>query len=257
MLIHWKTFFKGLNIKDVCNPSEKTSTAENCKVVVKQGLDAVCKVFAEDVCKEFVAEDNIVNLINSSKCEKDEHELSLLGKLAAAKGIYLMGCNKSDSGKYCPLAQYATTTAIDFGFKNFKTMEKIGEFRYGRDNRNEFEGVLNFGNDILTLVPVLKDLNNILVESCSDASCNKNILALDKIVLTAKAAYEKNQKTDLTKKFPKVFEYYENYLSKYRNKECKLVGFPHGTDDSSDATTIKRITYSLVTMMVASVLLLL
>jgi len=247
-------FLENLNITDVCNPSVKTSTADNCKVVVKQGLDAVCDVFAEDVCIDFIAENHVVNLINSAKCEKNEYELTLLAKLAAAKGVYLMGCNKSDSGNYCPLTQYATTSAIDFVFNNYKTINRLGENRYDRENNNELEGALDFGNDILTLVPVLKDLNKILVDSCSDASCNKNILALDKIVLAAKAAYEKNQKTDLTAKFPKIFEYYESYLSKYRNKECKLVSF---SSDTSDTTTIKKITYSLVTMMAASVLLLL
>jgi len=247
-------YLESLSLETVCMPSNEKTTAENCKTIVKQGLDAVCKVFEADECKDFIADNNVVNLINSGKCQKSQDDILLLGELAALKSVYFMGCKKSDSGKLCPLGQYATTTAIDIAFNNFKTIEKLAEQRYERNNSNELEAALDFGNDALAFFPLLKDLNNILVESCSDASCNKNIIAIDNIVLAAKSAYEKNQNVDLTKQYPKVFELYDGYLNIYRNKKCEMINF---SSDNSGATSLKKITYSLVSMIVAASVLLL
>jgi len=252
-------YFENLKFETVCLPSNKDTNAENCKTIVKQSLDTVCKLFDDDDCKDFIAEDNVVNLINSSKCESEYDDISILGEIASAKSIYLMGCKKSETGNLCPLGKYATSTAVDFFFENFETLEKLGEQRYDINNNNDFEAALDLGNDVLTLAPVLVDLNNILVDSCSDAACNKNIIALDKMILAAKAAYEKNQKVDLTKKFPKVFETYDSYLDNYRNKKCKMINFAADDDDGdgNGATSFKKISYSLVIMVVASILLLL
>jgi len=249
-------YLQGLNYETVCMPSNEKTTSENCKTIVKQGLDVVCKVFEEgDECKDFIADDNVVNLINSGKCQNSQDDIALLGELAALKSAYLMGCKKSDSGKLCPIGQYATTTAIDIAFNNFKTVEKLAEQEYDNNNSNDFEAALDLGNDILALFPLLKDIGDILVESCTDASCNKNIIAIDKIILATKSAYEKSQNVDLTKQYPKVFELYDTYLNKYRNKQCEMFNF--SSDNSSGATALKKITYSLVSMIVAASVLLL
>jgi len=246
-------YLESLNVENLCYPSNKDATADKCKTAVRQGLDAVCQVFDDDTCKDFIADDTIVNLINSGKCIKSDDDIMLLGELALLKSTYLLGCKKSDSGNLCPLGKYATTTAIDYAFTNYQTIERIAEQKYYNDNVNEFEVALNFGNDILSLFPVLKDLNSILVDSCSDASCNKNILAIDKMILATKAVYEKGANVDLKKQYPKLLEMYDGYLDNYRNQKCEMVGF----SGNSGAATLKKITFSLVIMMVASILILL
>jgi len=248
-------YFADLNFENVCMPSNNGTTVEQCKTTVKQAYDTVCNVFDDDVCKDFIADNNVVNLINSSKCEKSEYDVSLLGKIAAVKSAYLMGCKKRKSGELCPLGQYATTTAIDFAFNNFKTIEKLANQRYERNNNNEFEAALDFGNDVLTVAEALEDLNKVLEDSCNDNTCNSNIIALDKMILAAKAAYEKNQKVDLTKQFPVIFEFYNNYLDNFRNQKCQKVGF--SIEENSGSSTLKKITYTFVSMMIASILLLL
>ncbi|KAG4085823.1 periplasmic binding protein-like II [Neocallimastix lanati (nom. inval.)] len=246
-------FLEGLKFETVCMPSNEKTSPENCKTIVKQGLDAVCGVFEYNECKDFIAEDHVVNLINSRKCEKSEADILLLGEIAALKSVYLLGCKKSDSGDLCPLGQYATTKAIDFAFANFQTIKKLADQDYKYTNVNEFESALDFGNDILTLLPVLNDLRDILINNCSDASCNKNIIALDKMILASKEAYNKNQNVDLTKQYPELFEFYDSTLDIFRKNQCNMIS----KSDNSGATTLKKITYSLVSMIVATSVLLL
>jgi len=244
-------FFGNLDFENLCDPTNEKGSAEKCKSILNQGLDAVCKVFEINECKDFIADNTAVNLIKSGKCVSSDYDVTLLEKVVGIKSAYLMVCKKSDSGKLCPLGQYATTNAIDFAFSNFKYVEKYENDEYGAKATNEFEGTLELFNDALTVLPVFNDLNNILIDSCSDASCNKNILALDNIILEAKKAFETSQEIKLSEKYPKIIEMYDSYLDNYRNKNCNMVGF------NSGAGTLKKITYSFVGMLVASVLLLL
>jgi len=244
----------GNDIINICNPTNTDTSAEKCKNMITEGINMVCKVFENDECSDLIADNSVVDLIKSSKCESNEYDIILIGKIAAVKTAYLMGCKKSKSGDFCPLTKYVTTTAIDYAFKNKNTLSKMGKFRYDKDNNNELESALDFGNDVLTILPVLKDISNILIDSCSDASCNKNILAIDSMVVAAKEAYEKNQKVNLNDKYPKVFEYYDKYLNIYRNKKCSMIPT---IGDSSGVSTIKKLSYSLVAMTAASILLLL
>ncbi len=247
-------YFEGLSFEKTCLPFNEGSSAEGCKKIVKESIDTVCKIFEDDECKDFIEEDSVVKLINSSKCEKSGDDMILLAQIAIAKTIYLAGCRRAESGNLCPLGHYFTNTAIDFAFSNINTIERMAEMNYYRNNTNEFEVALDFGNDGLSLLSFLDDISNILENTCKDAHCNKNIIAIDNMILAAKAAYEKNQKVDLAKKFPKVFEFYNSYLDNYRNKKCAQL---HVGNLNSGATTLKKMTYSLVTMIAASILLLL
>jgi len=111
------------------------------------------------------------------------------------------------------------------------------------------------GNDAATLLPFFNSLSNILIDTCNDSACNQNIIAIDNMILAAKDAYEKKLNTNLTQRFPKVFELYDSYLSNFRNQKCKLASFVN--EEESGASTAKKITYSFVAMIIASALLLL
>jgi len=250
-------FVEDLNINEVCLPYEDNTKAnlDTCKKQIASGYDTICKVFEDDSCKDLLAENSVVNLINNSKCNNNDYDIYLLSEIAAVKSVYLMGCNKAKSGDLCPLAKYVTTTAVDYIYNNFKTIYRFLEQEYG-DTNNEIDLGLSLGNDALTLLPIFKELNNILIDTCKNENCSKNIVAIDNMILAAKAAYEKKQNVDLTKKFPRVFQLYDSYFSNFRKQKCKLITFVN-EEDASGASTTKKITYSFAAVVVASVLLLL
>jgi len=242
-----------LNV-EICNPlNEKDLNAAQCKEVVQTGLNMGCDMLNIDECKDFLADDAITKIISSSKCGESLEEVDILSKLAAIKGTYLMVCGKNSSGGLCPLSNYVTNGAIDFMVENSKTISKLVEFKYRFDD--DYEQYLDVANDVLTLLPILDKINNVIIDSCSDSACNKNIEALDKMAMASKALYEKKMNTDLTKKYPNVFNLYEEYFSNYRNGKCQNVGFYEG--GSSGASTVKKISYTFVTMIGVSILLLL
>ncbi|OUM60566.1 hypothetical protein PIROE2DRAFT_13651 [Piromyces sp. E2] len=228
-----------LDIPGFCNPSNIRTDAYKCKNI--------------DECKDFLAEDTVTNIIKSSKCNSDRSEIDILEKLATLKSVYLMGCGTNKSGELCPLPNYLSSDGVDFLFNHKKNFLKLVNQEY-EDNRNEFEEVLDLSNDVLTFLPVLQDLNDILADSCNDSACNKNILAMNKIVVAARNAYEKERNIDLAKNYPKIISLYENYLDNYRNQKCENVSI---NNTSGTGSTIKKITYSFVTMMAVTTSLLL
>jgi len=250
-------YLESLDLEDVCFPVEGNTKAnlDTCKKQIASGYDTICKAFTEDSCKNLLAENSVVNLIKNGKCNNSEYDISILAKIAAVKSAYLMGCNKTKKGDLCPLAKYATTTAPEFFYNNSVILYRFLELEY-EDAKNEIDLGFNIGNDVLTLSAILKDLNNVLIDTCKSADCSRNVVAIDNIILAAKDAYEKKQNVDLTKKFPRVFQLYDSYFSNFRKQKCKLITFVN-EEDASGASTVKKISYSFAAMVVASVLLLL
>jgi len=248
-----------LLIDKYCDPTIRDNTdPTKCKELVKKVLKMGCEVFDSDDCEDFIDEDAITKIISNTKCVKEEKGIGLLLKLAIIKGSYLMACNKNKKDDYCPLANYVTNDGIDFMFNNIKTITKLVENRYEYDSNNDFEAILDASNDGLALRSILTSLNKILADTCTDSACNKNIIAIDKMIMAGKAAYEKEQNTDLTKKYPKVFEFYDKNLESYRNGKCESASLNIlKFSESSAVTTVKKISYAFVTMITVSILLLL
>jgi len=244
-----------LLIDKYCDPTIRDNTdPTKCKELVKKVLKMGCEVFDSDDCEDFIDEDAITKIISNTKCVKEEKGIGLLLKLAIIKGSYLMACNKNKKDDYCPLANYVTNNAVDFIVENSKTINKLIKWRYMRDSENDFEATLDITNDILTVLPILNGLNSIVIDSCFDSACNKNIIALDNMAMASKSLYEKKQQTDLSKTYPNVFNLYEEYVENFKNNKCENVGFD---SDNSGSSTMKKISYTFVTMTVVSILLLL
>jgi len=247
---------ENLNVEQFCNPTdEKLMDSAKCKEAIKTGLNIGCEIFSYDECKDFAADGTVTKIISSSKCGENEREVVILEKLAGLKGSYLMACGKNEKGDLCPLANYVTNNAVDFIVENSKTINKLIKWRYMRDSENDFEATLDITNDILTVLPILNGLNSIVIDSCFDSACNKNIIALDNMAMASKSLYEKKQQTDLTKTYPNVFNLYEEYVENFKNNKCENVGFD--SDNSGSRSTMKKISYTFITINNVSILLLL
>lgn len=242
--------FEELNEKldKYCDISRKDADASKCKEKLKDGRKEVCDIIDNDDCDDFLKDDYVANLITNSACVQDDDEgISILLKLALLKSGYLIGCSKSSKDDLCPLTKFVTGDGVDFMINNFKTIDKMIDADYEYESSNDFEAVLDAANDGLSLRSILKSINNILLDTCNDSKCNKQIIAIDKMILAAKAAYEKVQKTDLTKKYPKVFEFYDKCMADYRNGKCESISLKIlGNSLASESNTIKRLTYEYV-----------
>jgi len=188
--------FKELNEKlyKYCGIAGEDANASKCKEKLKEEQKEVCDIIDNDDCDDFLKDDYVANLITNSACVQDGIGIEILLNLVHLKSGYLIGCSKSSKDDLCPLTKFVTGDGVDFMINNFKTIDKMIDADYKYESSNDFEAVLDAANDGLSLRSILKSINNILLDTCNDSKCNKQIIAIDKMILAAKAAYEKVQK---------------------------------------------------------------
>ena len=245
------------NIKSLIedlDPSKQTMDKTKVKELVKNAITMNCQLFKSDECKDFISEDSIAKIINSSKCHNDEYEIALLGKLAAIKGGYLAVCGTDKSDNMCPIGEFISSGVVDIYFDKYEYMQRVsegpGDSVYRKNSTTILEQYLAFGEDIVNLVSILKDFQNVLTETCKDSECNKKILEIDSTINAAKIVYEKEQKISFQAKYPKLMAIYNSYMNNYREEECSNTNFLF-----SGSNPVKKITYTLIAITAISILL--
>jgi len=183
-----------------------------------------CKIFEGDKCKEFVKDITI----SESGCiePRNPNFTDLYTGLifTSMKVAYAVFCAKDSEGNICPFSQYL----VD----NF---EKINE-------------------NITDLAPEGKTA---LANDCRDTTCYDRMVSIQSISENLKNLSENMETGDIDADDSLVFsnstQILEKYYDQYVKKECNSID---GSSGSSDAVSLRKITYSIITIIIFSIMML-
>jgi len=217
--------------EEVTKYQECIADKANMKLSTKEEVEKFCSSFDESKCKTFFDDINKTD----SVCFASDAEVKLdnivYGSGAvSAKINYLAFCSKGSDNKVCPLSQFLT------------------------DNVDKLEKQTELSADQL----------KILASDCKDDKCNTRLATIKGLYEKIKAGLDKvgggDQSSGIVSQAlgspiasNSTLTIFDKYSPLYAEKKCDSI---EKADDSSDAATIKKITYAFVTMMALSAFLL-
>jgi len=230
-------------MEKICDPSRSKSDVTNCKKYATDYINRSCELLQNDACKEIFTEDFITNFISNSKCLEENnpnvYDNSVTTFIVYTVGINLLICSKTASGNSCPIVDYIINSGIDHIFNNFATYSAIE---------------IKSDTQILALKDLLpKELTVAIGDTCREKECNKKIKIFDKLVLSIISKVEElNERKYIEKEFPNSYKFYNETMNSFRNSKCSSI------DGGADSGTSqqKKITYSFLSLLIISALLL-
>ncbi|ORX83495.1 hypothetical protein BCR32DRAFT_149107 [Anaeromyces robustus] len=204
-----------------------------------ESLENSCKLYYDDKCKALVNDSTNSTSVCLSNAEEN-FSYGITGMLIVGlKMSYLMACYKDTKENLCPLSDYIVKHITD---------------------------------DTLQTNNLPKELLTALANDCRDSNCNKRFVALEEFFTTLGSnsantgrteSSTNTESTDSDKTNVLVNELLSNYLQNYKDGKCGAIDGSSdsketdGSSDSKDAAfTLNRITYSFVTIIILSILLL-
>ena len=232
-------------INQLTNPTEECQTEvkkyQECvngkssmvKDGTKEEIQAFCNSFDQTTCKDFF---NDINKSESACLNTKEPNIAdIVSNLDffAAKLGYQIYCAKGKDEKLCPLSQYIV------------------------DNADKLES-----KDQTLTVDQLK----IIASDCRDDNCQARLISLketsDNIMtiianIGESGAQMAGQMTGSFLPSNATSAIFDKYYPSFKEKKCEsIVNSKDGVNNSSDANTLKKITFTFVTMMLLSAVML-
>jgi hypothetical protein len=209
-----------------------TGKASSSEEVTTEKVKAFCSSFDENTCKDFL--DDITK--SDSACLNTEQvnvaDLLTDMEVITVKLQYQILCAKDEKGNVCPLSQYLT------------------------DNVAKLED-----NNQTTLTD---DQKKIIANDCKSSKCHDRMIALKEYIdkITTIATSMGASMSDMSSggsvlSSNSTTTIFNDYYPFYKDNKCGSIDGSSDKSDSSDASTLKKITYAFVTMMALSVFMLL
>ncbi|ORX83497.1 hypothetical protein BCR32DRAFT_326382 [Anaeromyces robustus] len=187
-----------------------------------------CNGFYENECANFVKDSSN----EKTDCSKDNAtDSQLYSLLTSLKIMYLSYCVKDKDDKLCPLSDYLLNHMTEL--KELSTKENSGESELS------------------------KELLTTIANDCKSDICNERLLNLEKLQKSYSdsiSVSEGKEGSSVTVDVSSKNDITQKYIQNYKDKKCGSID--GSSDSTSSALTIKGMTYTLVTMIILSILLL-